>query len=217
MAKPAPSKLADAYQTYPTPSAAAVAALRGITSKTNESGGGVLYNKEQNVYAATEPVGQSDGAHFAAAVSVPQGWQLHSTYHTHPVGPRSTQFSDDDINTAQQLKAPSYVLARADDKVRMFDPASSKISKDQSSGDMLAKTRFSNGSVVDETPPAPPAPPAVAAAPTQAAPVANPPATPVPVTGSRITMNDFASKHRAQTTKYRHKIVHIKSGARKRP
>ena len=58
MAKPTPSKLADAYQTYPTASAAASAALRGITNKKYETGGGVLYNKEQNVYAATDPGGR---------------------------------------------------------------------------------------------------------------------------------------------------------------
>jgi hypothetical protein len=37
------------------------------------------------------------------------------------------------------------------------------------------------------------------------------------VTGSRITMKDFAAQHRAKTTKYQHKIVHIKTGAPKRP
>lgn len=173
--KPQPSKLVDAYQTYPTPSAAAVAALRGITNKNNETGGGILYNKEQNTYAATEPVGQGDGAHFAAAVSVPQGWKLHSTYHTHPQGPRSTQFSDDDINTAQQLKAPSYILTLADNKIRTFDPASSKVSQDGSGGGMLSKSRFAYGNVVDETPPPPPETPPTATA-------ATPPPTQAPTT-----------------------------------
>ncbi|HTV97797.1 MAG TPA: hypothetical protein VME42_17500 [Steroidobacteraceae bacterium] len=145
MAKPAPSRLADAYQTYPTANAAAVAALRSITNKQFERGGGILYNKEQNVCAATEPVGQNDGSHFVAAVGVPKGWQLNSTYHTHPSGDRSTQFSDDDINTAQQLKAPSYVLARDDNKIRMFDPASSKVSSERPPGSAFA-TKFSLGS-----------------------------------------------------------------------
>lgn len=203
--KPQPSRLADKYQTYPTAQGAAVAALRGITgNKQIESGGGVLYNKEQNVYAATDPVGQSDGSHFAAAVGVPKGWQLHSTYHTHPSGDRSTQFSDDDIGMSQQLKAPSYVLAQDDGKIRKFDPASSPISKNTSSGKFSSGNRYSAGSLVDETPPDPPA---VTAAPPDAA-----PATTVPVSGSRI-MADVASRHRAQTTKYRHKIVHIKKGA----
>jgi proteasome lid subunit RPN8/RPN11 len=202
--KPQPSKLADSYQTYPTASAAAVAALRSIDNKQYERGGGILYNKEQNVYAATDPVGQSDGSHFAAAVGVPPGWQLHSTYHTHPSGARSTQFSDDDINTAQQLKAPSYVLARDDNKIRMFDPASSKVQKDS----FPSTNRYSTGSLVDETPPAPPtAPPAGTDAPPPAAPAQ--PAATTPVSGSRITMKDFAAKHRARTTKYKHKIVQV--------
>ena len=211
MAKPSPSRLADNYQTYPTAGAAATAALRGITSKNNESGGGVLYNKEQNLYAATEPVGQGDGEHFAASVGVPQGWALHSTYHTHPSGDRSTQFSDNDISTAKQLKAPSYVLARDDDKVRVFDPASSKVSNDESAG-RFSNIKFAYGDVVNEanlpkpltasTPTSTPTPaPAPAPAPTDAE---------APVTGSRITMKDFADRHRTQTTKYKHKIVHIK-------
>lgn len=207
MAKPTSSRLGDKYQTYPTAQAAAVAALRGVTDKQGEHGGGVLFNKEQNNYAFTDPVGQDDNSHFVASVGVPKGWQLDSTYHTHPSGDRSTQFSDDDINTAQQLKARSYVLARDDDKIRMFDPASSAVSKNSSGGGKLASgVRFSNGSMVDETPPpAPPPAPVAAAGPDPA-----PPATTVPVAGSRITMQDFATRHRAQTTARRHKIVHIK-------
>jgi proteasome lid subunit RPN8/RPN11 len=212
MAKPQPSKLADQYQTYPTANAAAVAALRGIANKKVESGGGILFNKDQGTYAATEPVGQSDGSHFSAAVGVPNGWQLHSTYHTHPSGDRSTQFSNDDINISRQLKAPSYILAQDDDKIRMFDPTSSKVLNDRSIGH-ASNNMFSNGSLVDETP-APP--PSDAATPPPPPP---PPATAavVPVTGSRITMKDFAAHHRARTTKYKHKIVHIKTGAPKRP
>jgi proteasome lid subunit RPN8/RPN11 len=202
--KPQASRLGDKYQTYPTAKEAAVAALRGISgNKQVESGGGVLYNKEQNVYAATDPVGQSDGSHFAAAVGVPKGWSLHSTYHTHPSGDRSTQFSDDDINMSQQLKAPSYVLAQDDNKIRVFDPASSTISKNSSGGRFASGNKYATGSPIDETPPMQ----AVASAPT---PPADPqPTTTVPVTGSRITMKDFAAKHRARTTKYRHKIVNV--------
>jgi proteasome lid subunit RPN8/RPN11 len=208
MAKPQTSQLGDQYQTYPTPSAAAVAALRGIKAKQVETGGGILYNKEQNAYAATEPVGQSDGTQFAAAVAVPQGWQLHSTYHTHPSGDRSTQFSNGDITTAQRLKAPSYVLAFDDNKIRMFDPASSKVLKDTSGDPFSSDSRFSNGSLVNETPlTAAPKPQMLAAAPAPPTPAPAPPA-PVLVAGNRITMKDFAVRHRA--ARYKHKIVHIK-------
>jgi len=70
---------------------------------------------------------------------------------------------------------------------------------------------------VNETPPTPPPPPETPAPALadNATPAATPapapaPAASVPVTGSRVTMKDFASRHRAQTTKYRHKIVHVK-------
>lgn len=204
MAKTSPSRLADNYQTYPTASAAAIAALRGITNTKNESGGGILYNKAQNIYAATEPAGQSDGSHFAASVGVPQGWSLHSTYHTHPIeGDRSTQFSDEDVSTANQLKAPSYILARADDKIRMFDPASSKVLKDSAGSSMVGGRSYSLGSPVDETPPPPPL---AAAVPTPTSPAPAPIAE-APISGSLI-MDDFAAKHRA--TKYKPKIIQIK-------
>ena len=141
---------------------------------------------------------------------MPQGWSLHSTYHVHPSGDRSTQFSDDDINTAKQLKAPSYVLALDDNKIRMFDPTSSKVLRDFSDKNNMRS--YSNGSLVDETPPtpSPTTPPAAAASPppTQAPPMGDTPAATVPVAGSRITMKDFAARHRA--TKYKPKTVHIR-------
>jgi hypothetical protein len=206
--KPTVSKLPDKYQTYPTAQAAAVAALRGIGDQKHEFGGGVLYNKEQNVYAPTEAVGQGDGGHFEAAVGIPKGWQLHSTYHTHPAAEdRSTQFSPNDIDTATQLKAPSYVLAREDNKIRVFDPSTSKVQKDPGPGSLVGGLKYSNGSLVDETPPAPDADASTA----PSAGVAPSPATTTPVTGSRITMKDFAARHRAMTTKYKHRVIHIKT------
>jgi len=213
MGKPPVSRLPDGYQTYPTADAAAAAALRGITEKQYERGGGILYNKEQNVYAATSPVGQSDGSHFAAAVGMPKGWELHATYHTHPSGDRSTQFSEDDINTAQQLKVPSYILPFDDNKVHMFDPSSSKVLKDTTAASGRFPVKYSLGSVVDETPPE--TPPSVASA--DPAPTTSPaPTSTTQVSGSRI-MSRFAASHRAQTTKYRHRVVLIKKGAPKRP
>lgn len=141
----APSKLAEVYQTYPTARAAAVAALRGIDNTQYERGGGVLYSESQNLYAATEPAGQDDDAHFAVGVRIPQGWSLHSIYHTHPLGPRSTQFSGDDVASARQLKMASYMLARADNKIRVFYPSNSKVSTDS-----VVVGCFAYGKVVDE-------------------------------------------------------------------
>jgi proteasome lid subunit RPN8/RPN11 len=106
-----------------------------------------LYNTAQNVYAATEPVGQNDGSHFEAAVEVPAGWSLNSTYHTHPSGDRSTEFSENDIDTAQQLKAPSYILPFDDPRVRVFYPSSSRMLRDISSGDLFST--YSYGSLIE--------------------------------------------------------------------
>jgi hypothetical protein len=200
--KPPLSKLDDNYKTYPTPQAAAIAALRGIGTMKVESAGGILYNKDQNVYAPTGAVPQDDDSHFAVSVGMPKGWQLHSTYHTHPSGDKSTMFSDGDINTAKQLNAPSYILSQDDNKIHMFDPNSSKVQKLNSSG----RYNFSYGSPVDETPPKAADAPATADAPTTPAPAAT-----TPVTGDRITMKDFANRHRAKTTKYRHRVIHIRT------
>lgn len=121
------STLADGdLGTYDTAQAAAIAGLRSIKETTSEYGGGVLYNPGTKKYSYTQPVGQGDGSHFGARIAVPQGWQLDSIYHTHPKGPQSSVFSMDDVNMAQQLNKPSYILPLADNTIRKFDPSDSE-------------------------------------------------------------------------------------------
>lgn len=74
---------------------------------------------------------------------MPAGWQLDSLYHTHPQGPQSSLFSEDDISTAQRRKVPTYVLSRYDNRIRSFDPATSKVSKS-------ANGEYAPGELLDE-------------------------------------------------------------------
>lgn len=152
MPRPNVSRLADNDAgSYESAEAAAVAALGALRSgdKHVERGGGILYNAQTQKYAFTQPVGQLDDAHFSASIAVPQGWQLKSIYHSHPEGPQSTIFSGDDVAMAQQLKIPSYILAHYDNKIRVFDPATSAVTRS-------AGTSSSIGSLVDEPAPSPP-------------------------------------------------------------
>lgn len=146
MPKPAVSQLADKDAgSYDSAEAAAVAALAALRSgdKHVERGGGVLYNPQTDKYAFTQPVGQLSDAHFQASIAVPQGWQLKSIYHSHPQGPESTRFSSDDVAMAKQLGIPSYILAHYDDRIRLFDPATSAVTRSPNGS-------FSIGSLVDE-------------------------------------------------------------------
>lgn len=153
MPNPQASRLPAQYSSYDDMQGAAIAALRGISEKHVESGGGILYNPATKKYAFTSPVGQLDDAHFSATVGVPQGWQLKGLYHTHPQGVESTKFSSDDVAQAKQLGVQSYILARYDDRIRLFDPVTSPITRS-------AGAYSSLGSLVDESPPSPaPAPP----------------------------------------------------------
>lgn len=150
MPKPTPSSLKDGdLGTYDSANAAAIAGLRSITEEQAELGGGVLFNPKTGKYAYTQPVGQGKGAHFSAAISVPAGWQLKALYHTHPKGDNSTWFSQDDISMAHQLKLPSYILPRADNKIRMFEPGKTPVTR--GSGSQSDPHEYSTGSDVDET------------------------------------------------------------------
>lgn len=140
------SALAKDAQLYPSRTEAALAAVNTARGGDRhvEVGGGILFNPQTRQYAYTTPAGMSQDAHFGTRVQFVQPWQLDSIYHSHPSAPRSTQFSQDDIDIAQRLGVPSYILTRYDNKVRLFDPATSPVVKSP-------EGNFSPGTVVDET------------------------------------------------------------------
>jgi hypothetical protein len=187
--KPAPSALAAGEKgSYPSVEAAAIAGLRSIPKGgSNEVGGGVLLNQQNGQYAFTQPVGQSNGYHFGAAVQVPQGWQLQGIYHTHPSGPSSTHFSSDDVNMANQLKVPSYILPADDDTIRRLDPG-----KQPDHSAFNPSQSYSYGATVKE-PQSSPALTSASASPTTSAAPAPPPPTVVPISGSSPDANDSDS------------------------
>ena len=143
---PAVSALSDSFGSFDTREAAQIAALRRISENRVEAGGAVLFNPCTQQYVYTANVGQQDAAHFEAAVRVPPGWQLDSLYHTHPQGPQSSVFSQEDIRVARRLNVPSYMLSRYDNKIRKFDPATSRIVQSaigiSSAGEVLEEAAF---------------------------------------------------------------------------
>ena len=134
--------------TYKSAQEAAIAGLRSLKQQNAEWGGGVLYNPATGMYAYTQPTSQGDGYHFSARIQMPRGWQLSAIFHTHPSGDNSLMFSGDDVNMAQQLKVPSYILPADDNKIRLFDPTASKVVASHLDP---SKTYF-NGSIVSESP-----------------------------------------------------------------
>lgn len=190
MARPTPGKvppsaLKDGDQgNYDTVESAAIAGLRSVTGQDMEYGGGILQNKQSGKYAYTQPVGQGQGSHFGARVQVPQGWQMSATFHTHPNGPNSTNFSGDDVNMAQQLKMPSYILPYQDNTIRKFDPADRASNHVYNSGDpdraYAPGVSVTEGPIPDGVPKAHPG--------TVLQPVQQPTrATGVPISGSKMS------------------------------
>jgi hypothetical protein len=139
------SKLADGSKTYGSRKEAmqaAMAAVRG-GDKHVEVGGAILYNSLTNQYGFTTPAGELNGAHFGARVQYTTPWKVDSLYHTHTAGERSAKFSADDLDMASRLKVPSYILARYDNKIRMYEPGKHPVVKS-------VEGNFSLGEIVDE-------------------------------------------------------------------
>jgi hypothetical protein len=134
--------------TFDSVESAATAGLRSINDRSTEFGGGVLYNPQTKKYAYTVPTGDGNGEHFSARIQVPQGYQLQGLFHSHPTGADSTAFSNDDINMANQLKMPSYILPYADNKIRRFDPGKTSINRNVMNPDRT----MAYGAIVNENP-----------------------------------------------------------------
>jgi hypothetical protein len=113
-------------------------------------------------YAFSNSVTQNDHDNFALRAQIAKGHKLAGIYHTHPGKDTDGQvFSPHDIEVANQLKVPSYVLFLKDGSVRRYTPGKTPTYHMNLFG--------SNGTVADgDSVPAP------------ATPVAAPPAAAVP-------------------------------------
>lgn len=104
-------------------------------------------------YAFSNPVTQNDHDNFALRAQIKAGHKLAGIYHTHPGKDTDGQvFSPHDIEVANQLKVPSYVMFLKDGSVRKYVPGKTPT--------YHMNLRGSNGTVADgDLVPAPPPPP----------------------------------------------------------
>lgn len=91
-----------------TLAASALAHCAAITS--GQECAGAIYETRDGQYHVTEPTLSPNDRHFTIRVRMPKDAHIVALWHTHDVAPNSELFSQDDINTANALNVPSYVL-----------------------------------------------------------------------------------------------------------
>lgn len=118
---------------YGSPDEAAAAISTGFIDPKNKSAPeriAVILKRPDGQYVPST-VAVSDSGHSSQLrVAVPKGHALAGLVHSHPGDDdTSLQFSDDDLNVADQLKVPSYVRFAKDDNIRKYVPGESKTFK----------------------------------------------------------------------------------------
>lgn len=97
-------------------------ALLGLPSGNFEQAG-VLYGNADGKYAYSLPVTQHARDSFALKAKMSNGMKMAGIWHIHPGDDDLGQvFSPRDIQVAEQLKVPSYVLFLKDHSIRKYVP-----------------------------------------------------------------------------------------------
>lgn len=97
-------------------------ALLGVPSGGFEQAG-VLYGNQDGKYAYSLPVTQHARDDFALKTKLSDGMKMSGIWHIHPGYDDFGQvFSPHDIQVAEQLKVPSYVLFLKDHSIRKYVP-----------------------------------------------------------------------------------------------
>lgn len=126
--------------------AAAYAFKNQIDPKNHTEQAGVFYGTPAG-YQPSIPVTQREHDHFALRAAIPKGDTLGAIFHNHPGDDdRAGFFSPDDIQTATQLKVPSYIMFQ-DGSLRKFVPGTTKTHNMRFPGDRF-DTRVADGDPV---------------------------------------------------------------------
>lgn len=103
--------------------AAAHAGLGQVPVTPGSEQAGFLVANADGKYAYSNPVTQNHHDNFALKAQIKAGHKLAGIFHTHPGKDSDGQiFSPHDIEVANQLKVPSYVLFLKDGTVRKYTP-----------------------------------------------------------------------------------------------
>lgn len=128
--------------------AAALAFKNQLDPKAHTEQAGVFYGTPTG-YQPSIPVTQREHDRFALRASIPKGDTLGAIFHNHPGDDeRAGVFSSEDIQTATQLKVPSYVMFQ-DGSVRKFVPGTTKTHSMRFTGDRF-DTKVADGDPVVE-------------------------------------------------------------------
>jgi hypothetical protein len=122
-----PKALLDAACVWsPDMNAQAVEVLRRLPPSKREQAGAIYARtgpEGLKEYCYSLPVeGTNDDFQFASE----KGLQLAGMFHTHPDDKHSEQFSPNDTEVATTLKRPSFILDKATQDVRRFDPGTTR-------------------------------------------------------------------------------------------
>lgn len=113
----------------PDMNAQVVEVLRRLPPSKREQAGAIYARSGPEglkEYCYSLPVeGTDDNFAFASE----KGLQLAGVFHTHPDDKHSEQFSQNDTEVATTLKKPSFILDKATQDVRRFDPGQARVDR----------------------------------------------------------------------------------------
>jgi hypothetical protein len=146
LAEKAATELDPTANWHPDINLAAIEALDRIGDVgRSEEAGVLLRNKSNGLYSYTVPV---PGTHdnFSLRARFGPDYEMAGLFHIHP--PDSTaQFSPSDIETAERLRAISFIKWATGGDIRRFDPATTRTKKERIPGKAFSR-RVSEGDPV---------------------------------------------------------------------
>lgn len=143
MPRPTDVRLGDDAALLDSPDAAAsrvLSPLRNTLAKLEQ--GGVLLQSPDGKYSYTTPVDQSEHG-GSLGVHHPPGWKVAGIFHSHLANDTydKNQFSDTDLDQANKLNVPSYVLFQNSGDIRAYRPGSTSTSVQNFGGNLVRGAR----------------------------------------------------------------------------
>jgi hypothetical protein len=130
---------------------AAHRAFDGIKGARAIENAGFIVQNADGKFAYSSPVTQNNHDSFSLRAQIQQGHRLVGLYHTHPgTDSDASLFSPDDVNVANQLKVPSYIMTPEDGIVRRYTPGKSATFDTHARG---VSSKASQGEVIDDPEP----------------------------------------------------------------
>lgn len=179
---------------HPDADTAAMRAVASLGKSRGNERAGVLFKNPNGKFSYSSPVEQNRD-NFSLRVKPDPGHAIAGIFHTHPSNDQASQvFSPGDIDMANRLKVPSYVLFEKDGSVRKYVPGKTQ-TRDVAVSGSFKTQKVADGDPVTAAPALPPAKTAATApaSPDDAATTApTDSSTPPVVTGEELTGENMA-------------------------